>query len=204
MIAGLEEIDESINFEEYDSIPVNVSPPDRKTEVPTPVKTFEECKNFAPALQANLKKYKFERCTPIQSHSVPILMARHDIMGSAQTGSGKTLAFMVPIVARILSDTPAQRMFFPGKLAVAYPIALVLAPTRELAAQIGEATAKILENTGLRSYVIFGGDNYNEQAAKLSEAATDVLIATPGRLIDMFKYGKVSLNFVRYVAMDEV
>jgi ATP-dependent RNA helicase DDX3X len=198
VIPGLEPIEsyKEFNIEEYANIPATVTPPERDSPVPEKITDFKDCKEMGESLQANVTTMGFEKCTPIQQHALPLLLAGYDVMASAQTGSGKTLAFLLPIIASILQMPPVPRMFFPGKHAVAYPLALVLAPTRELAQQIYDEAIKVLVGTRLKSYVVFGGDNYTEQAKELEKEQTDLLIATPGRLLDMFKYRKVARHLL--------
>src|ERR687895_1450660 len=126
--------------------------------------------------------------TAIQLRAIPIIMSGRDIIGSAQTGTGKTAAFALPIISRL-----DQR----GSLR-----ALVLEPTRELAAQVETAIHDYGRFTSLRTAVVFGGTGYGRQDRALREGV-DILVATPGRLLDQMKRGMVRLNHVEILVLDE-
>eukprot|EP00466_Bigelowiella_natans_P006462 jgi/Bigna1/57753/fgenesh1_pm.28_\ len=180
-------------------MPVRVSGPNRKL---APVKDWEGGKIPAKVIE-NLKKNNLSRPTPVQSYAIPIVFGGEDIMASAQTGSGKTLAFLIPIVGRLVKDGSFYRPFFKGKFAKAGPLALILGPTRELVIQIEKECGKLLPNTELNSFAAFGGNNYSEQKGALQDRQTDILASTPGRLLDLFKDGVVTLEFVRFFVFDE-
>ncbi|MFB3816063.1 MAG: DEAD/DEAH box helicase [Candidatus Methylomirabilales bacterium] len=138
----------------------------------------------------------FTTCTPIQEEVLPIALKGRDVAGQAQTGTGKTAAFLIAIFTRLLRE-PDRRT--AGQSA---PRALVIAPTRELAVQI-HADAQLLgEFTGLNMQVVFGGVDYLKQRRILGEGV-DVLIGTPGRLIDYFKQGVYELTAVEVLVIDE-
>src|SRR6187551_3808623 len=139
-----------------------------------------------PLLLEGLAQANFVRLTPIQALTLPLTLAGKDIAGQAQTGTGKTLAFLVTIVNRLLS-TPAH-----ADRRAQDPRAVVLAPTRELAIQIEKDLAQISRQSGLRYALIYGGVDYDKQR-ELLRAGTDVVIATPGRLIDYVKQHVVNL-----------
>lgn len=151
----------------------------------------------------NLKKNGFERLTPIQRYAFRGVAERNNVMASAQTGCGKTLAFLCPVVSNILNDDPVFRPFFPGKNAVASPLALVLCPTRELALQIDEQVAMLISDTVLHHGVVYGGETAAEQVAEISKKQPDIMTATPGRLLDLVDACKVSLTFVKFLTLDE-
>ncbi len=138
----------------------------------------------------------FEYCTPIQAQSLPLALAGRDVEGQAQTGTGKTAAFLTAIMNTLLRDAR------PATVDERAPRALVLAPTRELAVQIHADAERIGAFTGLRFGVVFGGTGYFSQREML-EAGLDVLIGTPGRLIDYFKQGVFHLDAIRVVVLDE-
>ena len=140
---------------------------------------FETLGLVAPLLQS-VAEAGFVRCTPIQAKTLPLLLAGHDVAGQAQTGTGKTAAFLLALYQRLLT-TPAR----PGRRAN-QPRALVVAPTRELAVQIHKDAEALGQHTGLSLSVVYGGENYEKQRAEVA-AGADVLIGTPGRLIDYFK-----------------
>ncbi|HRO26487.1 MAG TPA: ATP-dependent RNA helicase RhlB [Luteimonas sp.] len=150
-----------------------------------------------PALLAGLEAAGFTRCTPIQALTLPITLSGRDVAGQAQTGTGKTLAFLVTVINRLLSK-PALADRKPED-----PRALILAPTRELAIQIHKDAMKLAPELGLKFALVYGGVDYDKQRALL-QAGADVIIATPGRLIDYVKQHKVvSLHACEVCVLDE-
>jgi ATP-dependent RNA helicase RhlB len=150
-----------------------------------------------PALQAGLESAGFTRCTPIQALTLPIALAGRDVAGQAQTGTGKTLAFLVALMNRLLTR-PALADRKPED-----PRALILAPTRELAIQIHKDAVKFGNELGLRFALVYGGVDYDKQR-ELLQQGVDVIIATPGRLIDYVKQHKVvSLHACEVCVLDE-
>ncbi|QIK37679.1 DEAD/DEAH box helicase [Caldichromatium japonicum] len=146
---------------------------------------------------AGLNDAGFVYCTPIQAEILPLAFAGQDVAGQAQTGTGKTAAFLVALMQHLLSrpralaDTERCR-----------PRALVMAPTRELAVQIHKDTQLLAGRTGLRSTVVFGGTGYQQQREALA-AGVDILIGTPGRLIDYYKQQVFDLKGIEVVVLDE-
>jgi len=150
-----------------------------------------------PLLLAGLESAGFTRCTPIQALTLPITLAGRDVAGQAQTGTGKTLAFLVTVINRLLSR-PALAERKPED-----PRALILAPTRELAIQIHKDAMKLAPELGLKFALVYGGVDYDKQRVLL-QAGADVIIATPGRLIDYVKQHKVvSLHACEVCVLDE-
>ncbi|MBB3342154.1 ATP-dependent RNA helicase RhlB [Luteimonas sp. RC10] len=150
-----------------------------------------------PALQAGLEGAGFTRCTPIQALTLPLALNGRDVAGQAQTGTGKTLAFLVAVINRLLTR-PALADRKPED-----PRALILAPTRELAIQIHKDAVKFGSELGLKFALVYGGVDYDKQRQILQEGA-DVIIATPGRLIDYVKQHKVvSLHACEMCVLDE-
>ncbi len=147
-----------------------------------------------PSLIRALDGAGLSRPTPIQAQSIPLALDGHDILGLAQTGTGKTLAFGLPMVSRLMAE--------PGKPDPKTAKALVLVPTRELAKQIADNLAPLVRDTKLRVATVVGGQSINRQINVLSRG-TDILIATPGRLIDLMDRGAVHLSTVRYLVLDE-
>ena len=138
----------------------------------------------------------FERCTPIQAQTLPRALAGFDVAGQAQTGTGKTAAFLVALYSRLLrSEVPPTRR-------INAPLALIVAPTRELAVQIHHDAEIVGQYTGLKLGLAFGGVDYEKQRRELEEGV-DILIATPGRLIDYFKQRVVELRSVQVLVLDE-
>jgi ATP-dependent RNA helicase RhlE len=139
----------------------------------------------------------YETMTPIQAKAIPIVLAGRDVMGAAQTGTGKTAAFSLPLLQRMLQHENASMS--PAR----HPVrALVLAPTRELADQVANNVKAYAKHTQLRSTVVFGGIDMKPQTAEL-KAGVEVLIATPGRLLDHIEAKNCVLNQVEYVVLDE-
>lgn len=154
---------------------------------------FEDLHIIEPILKA-LKEEGYEQPTPIQEKSIPLLQRGNDILASAQTGTGKTAAFSIPILQHLFEDRPK------GNNRKIH--ALILTPTRELALQIGESFTTYGKYTGIKNTVIFGGVNQRPQEDALRKAP-EVLIATPGRLIDLMNQGIVHLRDIRYFVLDE-
>ncbi len=149
-----------------------------------------------PALLAGLDAAGFVRSTPIQALTLPIAIGGRDVAGQAQTGTGKTLAFLVAMIDRLLKR-PAL-----ANRGNADPRALILAPTRELAIQIHKDAVKFGADLGLRYALIYGGVDYDKQRQQL-QAGTDVIIATPGRLIDYVRQHAVHLHACEVCILDE-
>ena len=142
--------------------------------------------------------------TPVQKNSIPIIIAKRDLMACAQTGSGKTAAFLVPILNRIFEDGPVGPA--PGSFGYGrrkqLPLALILAPTRELATQIFDEARKFAYRSRVRPAVVYGGANVSDQMRELDKGC-HLLVATPGRLVDFLERGKISLEFCKYLCLDE-
>lgn len=155
--------------------------------------TFKELNLIAPILQA-LEAEGYTNPTPIQEASIPIILQGKDLLGCAQTGTGKTAAFAVPML-QLLNEMPAEKGHRTIK-------ALVLTPTRELAIQIGESFATYGKHLHMKSLVIFGGVPQGSQVNALRNGV-DILIATPGRLIDLMQQKVIFLNTLKLFVLDE-
>ncbi|MEX0278655.1 MAG: DEAD/DEAH box helicase [Ruegeria sp.] len=149
---------------------------------------------LAPALNDALKRANFTQPTPIQNQAIPLALNGHDVLGLAQTGTGKTLAFGLPLIDNLLAQ--------PGKPAPKTVKALILAPTRELVNQIADNLRNLTTKTKLRVATVVGGQSINKQIMFLSRG-TDILVATPGRLIDLMERKAVDLSSVRHLVLDE-
>jgi ATP-dependent RNA helicase RhlE len=145
-------------------------------------------------LRRALSLENYQQPTPIQAKAIPPVLAGHDLCGIAQTGTGKTAAFALPILQRLTADASPRRRFSPR--------ALVLAPTRELAIQIGESFRAYGRFLPLRHAVIFGGVGQQPQVRALS-TGVDIVIATPGRLLDLMEQGHLRLDGVSIFVLDE-
>jgi len=146
-------------------------------------------------IQAGIRDAGFEFCTPIQASTLPIALLGHDVAGQAQTGTGKTAAFLIATYQRLLSSQPAE-----GEKK--QPRAFMLAPTRELAVQIANDAELLGKHTGFKIGLAYGGTDYEKQRRTI-EDGIDILIGTPGRIIDYFKQGVFALNQVEVAVLDE-
>ena len=155
---------------------------------------FEDLKIIEPILRA-LKEEKYSVPTSIQEKAIPLIINRNDVLGSAQTGTGKTAAFAIPILQHLFLDR--QQNNRPRKIN-----ALIITPTRELAIQISESFSTYGKFTGIKNTVIFGGVNQGPQTTALRRGV-DILVATPGRLLDLMNQGFVRLKDVEYFVLDE-
>ena len=155
---------------------------------------FEDLKLIDPILKA-LKDQNYIEPTDIQAKSIPLILNGDDVLGSAQTGTGKTAAFAIPIIQQLINSELNQQK--NRKIS-----SLIVTPTRELAIQIEENFKAYSKYTKLRSTVIFGGVSQHSQTRILSNGI-DILIATPGRLLDLMNQGFISINDVKYFVLDE-
>jgi ATP-dependent RNA helicase RhlB len=144
-----------------------------------------------------IRDANFETCTPIQSKSLPITLGKKDLAGQAQTGTGKTAAFLITLFTRLLEKNPPL-----APKEKAGPRALVIAPTRELARQIEKDALLLGKHCGFRTVCVIGGVDYDKQRNQI-KAGVDILIATPGRLIDFYKQKFFSLKSVEVLVVDE-
>ena len=156
--------------------------------------TFKELGIIEPILKA-LGAEGYTHPTPIQEQSIPILMRRKDLLGCAQTGTGKTAAFAIPILQHLILDR--QRNNGPRRIR-----ALIVTPTRELAIQIADSFTVYGKFTGIHNTVVFGGVKQGAQTKAL-RYGIDVLVATPGRLLDLMQQGFISLKDIEYFVLDE-
>ena len=157
------------------------------------------------SLQAGIRDAGFEFCTPIQASTLPIALEGKDVAGQAQTGTGKTAAFLIAAYERILASAKAESDGDEGAgddKPVRQPRVFALAPTRELAVQIAKDAEVLGKHTGLTIGLAFGGTDYEKQRRTL-ENGVDLLIGTPGRIIDYFKQGVFKLNQVEVAILDE-
>ena len=191
-----------INFDAYEDIPVKVTGKDAKDIVP-PIESFKEA-NLPLKLMQNIEKAGFNKPTPVQKHSVPIVLAGRDLLSCAQTGSGKTCAFLFPIISKLLGQPAVETVDTHPELnaLTTYPSVLILAPTRELSTQIYDESRKFTYRTGRRTVVLYGGADVKYQLKQL-ERGCDLLVATPGRLVDLIDRGSVSLTKIQYLVLDE-
>jgi ATP-dependent RNA helicase RhlE len=149
---------------------------------------------LAPALLRAVDRAGLSEPTPIQERAIPLALAGRDVLGLAQTGTGKTLAFGLPLIDRLMAK--------PGRPAPRSVKALILAPTRELVNQIAESLGSLSAGTRIRVAVVVGGQSIGRQI-KVLAGGTDILVATPGRLIDLMERRAVDLSTVRHLVLDE-
>ncbi|TXI63797.1 MAG: DEAD/DEAH box helicase, partial [Limnohabitans sp.] len=157
---------------------------------------FEEL-NLAPAIVQAVREQGYENPTPIQAQAIPAVLAGHDLLAGAQTGTGKTAAFTLPVLHKLSQTEPGQNRF--GGKAIR---ALVLTPTRELAAQVEESVRDYGKYLKVDSTVIFGGVGMNPQINRVKKGV-DILVATPGRLLDLQGQGHLDLSTVEILILDE-
>ena len=146
-------------------------------------------------LRAVLEDLEFSRCTPVQAKALPPALAGQDVAGRAQTGTGKTAAFLIAILQRFLTESGSDRKAHE-------PLALILAPTRELAVQIDRDATGLSAYCDCRNMAVYGGMNYDQQRTQLG-AGVDIVAATPGRLIDYMRQGVLSLAKTPILVIDE-
>lgn len=152
--------------------------------------------NLSPDVLHAIYDLGFKYASPIQAESLPITLAGHDIIGKAQTGTGKTAAFLITVLQKLLTTKPAER--FSSE-----PRALVLAPTRELAMQIASDAQELCKHTELNVVTVVGGVDYDKQRDQLQNDIVDILVATPGRLLDFLQQNAVYLDQVEMLVIDE-
>jgi ATP-dependent RNA helicase RhlE len=155
--------------------------------------TFKELNISEPIINALIKK-KYSMPTPVQEQAIPVALSGRDLLGIAQTGTGKTAAFAIPVIQQL-----CRRQSNGGERNIQ---ALILTPTRELAIQIDECFSDYAKYTNLRHTVIFGGVNQKSQVDSLKRGI-DILIATPGRLLDLINQKHITLKYVRHFILDE-
>jgi len=185
-----------INFDAYDNIPVETS----GSNVPLPIETFE-IGDIGEDLYRNTQLCGYAKPTPVQKWSIPIASANRDLMACAQTGSGKTAGFLFPIIITMLRNGGSEpEGGIRGRRT--YPECLIMAPTRELASQIQDEAQKFLYCTGIASVVVYGGADVRDQLRQI-ERGCDLLVATPGRLVDLIERGRLSMENVKFLVLDE-
>jgi len=155
--------------------------------------TFKDLTICEPILRA-LSEKKYVSPTPIQEQAIPVILRNRDMLGLAQTGTGKTAAFAIPIIQQLLQNKENRNN---NRIK-----ALILTPTRELAIQINDCIREYSRYTRLRHTVIYGGVKQNTQVSELRHGV-DILIATPGRLLDLMTQGFIDLNSIRHFVLDE-
>jgi len=189
-----------INFDKYEDIPVETTGNDS----PKSIGSFEEA-NLGEIMNFNIELAKYTTPTPVQKSSIPIVKGKRDLMACAQTGSGKTAAFLIPILSRIFEEGPfenAGTIHSGTSRRKQFPIAIILAPTRELASQIYDESRKFTYRSHMRPCVVYGGADVGTQMRDIDRGC-HLLVGTPGRLVDMIQRGKIGLECVQFLCLDE-
>ncbi|XP_068428412.1 DEAD-box helicase 3 X-linked a isoform X4 [Clinocottus analis] len=195
-----------INFEKYDDIPVEAT----GSNCPPHIDSFHDV-DMGEIIMGNINLTRYTCPTPVQKHAIPIIKSKRDLMACAQTGSGKTAAFLLPVLSQIYMEGPGDALAAAknngqdsGRYGrrKQYPIALVLAPTRELALQIYDEARKFAYRSRVRPCVVYGGADIGQQIREL-ERGCHLLVATPGRLVDMMERGKIGLDYCNFLILDE-
>ena len=164
---------------------------------PMPGKTRFHDLDLPLELMHGIADLKFEYCSPIQAQSLPYTLSGHDVVGKAQTGTGKTAAFLVTIITDLLQN-PIEDERFAGETR-----AVIIAPTRELVMQIADDAKALTKYTDLKVHTLVGGMDYDKQKRRLHETLCDILVATPGRLIDFCGSRDVYLDQTEVLVIDE-
>lgn len=185
-----------INFSKYEDIPVEAT----GDKVPRHITSFEEVQ-LTEIIRNNIALARYDTPTPVQKYAIPIIISRRDVMACAQTGSGKTAAFLVPILNQMYERGPPNIQHGRSRRKQ-YPLGLVLAPTRELATQIYDESKKFAYRSRVRPCVVYGGAHIGDQMRDLDRGC-HLLVATPGRLLDMIDRGRIGLDYCRYLVLDE-
>ncbi|XP_042560874.1 putative ATP-dependent RNA helicase Pl10 isoform X2 [Clupea harengus] len=195
-----------INFEKYDDIPVEAT----GHNSPNPIDQFADI-DMGEIIMGNIALSSYTHPTPVQKHAIPIIKSKRDLMACAQTGSGKTAAFLLPVLSQIYTTGPGDALLATKNSAQEngrfsrrkqYPLALILAPTRELALQIYDEARKFAYRSRVRPCVVYGGADIGQQIREL-ERGCHLLVATPGRLVDMMERGKIGMDHCCYLTLDE-
>lgn len=184
-----------INFDNYDKIPIEVSGED----IPDPIEEYS-VDTIGEDLYRNTQLCGYSKPTPVQKYSVPICTAGRDLMACAQTGSGKTAGFLFPVIMSMIKNGGQEAPESSRRRT--YPEALVLAPTRELAQQIFDEGRRFAYCTGIAPVVVYGGADVRDQLRQI-ERGCDLLVATPGRLVDLIERGRLAMENVRFLVLDE-
>lgn len=153
--------------------------------------------NLVEPLNRAIADLGFDYCTPIQARSLQYTLEGHDVTGRAQTGTGKTAAFLITLINDMVNNPPEEPRY------VGEPRALILAPTRELAMQITADSKDLCQYTDLRTVLLVGGANYRRQLAEIDAAPVDIVVATPGRLLDFVQNDHLYLGLLELLVIDE-
>ncbi|KAK6643483.1 hypothetical protein RUM43_004988 [Polyplax serrata] len=185
-------ISSGINFDRYDDIEVKVSGENK----PHSINSFEEA-GLRPKILDNIRKCLYNKPTPIQKFSIPIVLDKRDMMACAQTGSGKTAAFLIPIIHHLLEDECSSTSDN-----ICTPSVIVLSPTRELAIQIWNEARKFSRGTFIKVEIVYGGTAISYQRERTKNGC-HILVATPGRLLDFVSRNYIDFSSTKHLVLDE-
>ncbi|XP_016095404.1 putative ATP-dependent RNA helicase an3 [Sinocyclocheilus grahami] len=173
-----------INFEKYDDIPVEAT----GQNCPPHIESFHDV-DMGEIIMGNIALTRYTRPTPVQKHAIPIIKTKRDLMACAQTGSGKTAAFLLPVLSQIYTEGPGEAL-------------QAVKNSAQLALQIYDEARKFAYRSHVRPCVVYGGADIGQQIRDL-ERGCHLLVATPGRLVDMMERGKIGLDYCNYLVLDE-
>jgi len=186
-------ISSGINFDHYENIKVEV----KGENAPKKMDSFETS-GLRPLVLDNVKKAKYKKPTPVQKGAIPVILAKRDLMACAQTGSGKTAAFLLPIISNLLESQVENNAGSSEQK----PQCVIMTPTRELAIQIWEQGRKFAQGSNIKCAIAYGGTSVGYQLRAL-ERGCNILVATPGRLLDFVEKGRVAFDDLQYFVLDE-
>ena len=186
-------VSSGINFSKYEDIPVSVT----GENVVPPIKTFGEAE-LRPLILENITKSGYAVPTPVQKNALPIIKSGRDLMACAQTGSGKTAAFLLPVIHKLIEIQADPK----EGASTQSPQCVVITPTRELAIQIHNEARKFSQGSIVKSVVTYGGTSVNYQATQLTKGC-NILVSTPGRLMDYVEKGRISFSDLKFLVLDE-
>ena len=167
---------------------------------PSPVRDFPSS-GLATVLLENVRRAKYSVLTPVQKHGLAIIREGRDLMACAQTGSGKTAAFLFPMLDRLMRENPRGRS--SDGIPKATPQVVIMAPTRELVTQTYDEARKFSGGSDVMVANVYGGTSVFQQLQALDRGC-NILVATPGRLLDFVERGKISFENIQYLVLDEV
>jgi ATP-dependent RNA helicase RhlB len=191
---------EEAEIEQIVEQPVSTAPDAESTPTPVPVAASRVQFNqfdLVPELMSAIADLGYEYCTPIQAQSLRYTLAGYDVTGKAQTGTGKTAAFLITIINDLMKNPIAEERF------LGEPRALILAPTRELVMQIASDAQNLCKYTDLHVVTMVGGEDYQKQLRAVDKRPVDIVVATPGRLIDFLQNDQLYLGLIELLVIDE-
>ncbi|SCN45151.1 DEAD/DEAH box helicase, putative [Plasmodium malariae] len=175
-----------------------------KIVIPSPLSSLEDLSTLCgDILYKNICMKGYNQMTTVQKYSIPIIKKKMNLIASSQTGSGKTFSFLCPIISNLKKDNEILRPHFPGAYACISPLCLVLCPTRELVIQIQKEVNSLTKGMDIVCMAFYGGETMKDQIVQINERQAEIIVSTPGRLLDLLNNCKVSLSFIKYLIFDE-